>query len=146
MVTGGWNTAGERTTSVELLNLDGSRNCSLPPLPEARGWFTQTGLVACGGTTTNNTCVSFSLRDGGDSAVNIRVPQFLYRYHGLHFVWASSKKNVMEAAYVTMTEGRVVTDQCRRLGADPHPGTGASLPQQLGLATGRHVDRWRGQI
>ena len=80
MVTGGWNTAGERTTSVELLNLDGSRNCSLPPLPEARGWFTQTGLVACGGSTTNNTCVSFSLRDGGDSAVNIRVPQFLYRY------------------------------------------------------------------
>ena len=40
MVTGGWNTAGERTISVELLNLDGSRNCSLPPLPEARGWFT----------------------------------------------------------------------------------------------------------
>ena len=79
MVTGGWNTAGERTTSVELLNLDGSRNCSLPPLPEARGWFTQTGLVACGGTTTNNTCVSFSLRDGGDSAVNITL-EFLSFY------------------------------------------------------------------
>ena len=100
MVTGGWNTAGERTTSVELLNLDGSRNCSLPPLPEARGWFTQTGLVACGGTTTNNTCVSFSLRDSRDSAVNIKL-EFLNFYidnyrissYGLHFVKSFYKEN-----------------------------------------------------
>ena len=83
MVTGGWNTAGERTNSVELLNLDGSRNCSLPPLPEARGWFTQTGLVACGGTTTNNTCVSFSLRDGGDSAVNISLESSISEFISL---------------------------------------------------------------
>ena len=91
MVTGGWNTAGERTTSVELLNLDGSRNCSLPPLPEARGWFTQTGLVACGGSTTNNTCVSFSLRDSRDSAVNIKL-EFLNFYID-NFVKSFYKEN-----------------------------------------------------
>ena len=93
MVTGGWNTAGERTTSVELLNLDGSRNCSLPPLPEARGWFTQTGLVACGGTTTDNTCVTFSLRDSRDSAVKTTFQfQAIFPNQTLH------QKDVTESA------------------------------------------------
>ena len=60
MVTGG---EGEGT-SVELLNLDGSWHCSLPPLPEQRDSHTQTGLVACGGFEKNRksekSCVRFS--------------------------------------------------------------------------------------
>ena len=61
MVTGGW-VEGDEDTSVELLNLDGSWHCSLPPLPERRYAHTQTGLVACGGFKNNSekSCVRFS--------------------------------------------------------------------------------------
>ena len=61
MVTGGW-LVGDNTASVELLNLDGSWHCSLPPLPEQRDSHTQTGLVACGGFQKNSqkSCVRFS--------------------------------------------------------------------------------------
>ena len=63
MITGGW-VEGDEDTSVELLNLDGSWHCSLPPLPEQRDSHTQTGLVACGGFEKNRksekSCVRFS--------------------------------------------------------------------------------------
>ena len=55
IVTGGTAASDEKNRSVELLNLDGSHICNLPPLPDRDGkrdFFmdhTQTGLVTCGG-------------------------------------------------------------------------------------------------
>ena len=50
LVTGGRGEGWKKTIdSVELLNMDGSWNCPMNPMPEPRSGHTQTGLVACGG-------------------------------------------------------------------------------------------------
>ena len=53
---------GHGQTSVELLHANGTHLCSLPPLPAVRYYFTQTGLVACGGGggSERTSCVTFS--------------------------------------------------------------------------------------
>ena len=58
MVAGGW----VKGNTVELLNLDGSWHCSLPPIPENKSRDTLTGLVLCGGfnETVRKSCVRFS--------------------------------------------------------------------------------------
>ena len=58
MVAGGW----VKGNTVELLNLDGSWHCSLPPIPENKSRDTLTGLVACGGFQENEqkSCDRFS--------------------------------------------------------------------------------------
>ena len=60
MVVGGYGAGG--LTSVELLNSDGSLNCSLPNLPAVRYDQTQNGLISCGGggsSSAGRTCVTF---------------------------------------------------------------------------------------
>ena len=67
IISGGhhFNNNGDGPTSVEVLRSDGSPWCSLPDIPGrwAREGHTQSGLVACGGTSwsgTNNNCYTFS--------------------------------------------------------------------------------------
>ena len=58
MVAGG----EPKGNTVELLNLDGSWHCSLPPISENKSRDTLTGLVACGGFQENEqkSCDRFS--------------------------------------------------------------------------------------
>ena len=53
--------------SVELLNMDGTWNCPMPPLPVPRFGHSQTGAVTCGGhkdgsyeVTVQKSCVTLS--------------------------------------------------------------------------------------
>ena len=61
MVTGGLG-LGDPLDSVELLNINGSRSCSLPSLPKPRLGHSQTGSVVCGGLDkgTRTSCVTLS--------------------------------------------------------------------------------------
>ena len=56
IITGG----GYSYHSVEVLKSNGSRWCSLADLPEKRTDHSQSGLIACGGLFTTDTCVKFS--------------------------------------------------------------------------------------
>ena len=83
---GGWE---HNLKSVELLNMDGSWNCPMPPLPKHRYGHTQTGLVACGGGNyagTAKTCDTF--KTGGDDwEESHKLDNHRYR----HSAWASPK-------------------------------------------------------
>ena len=62
IVSGGHS--GESRNSVEILRSDGTPWCSLPDLPfDSQGIssHTQSGLIACGGTSNDNrqSCVTF---------------------------------------------------------------------------------------
>ena len=79
------NPSNGKGTSVEVLHSDGSPWCSLPDLPEARFYHTQTGLEACGGyaTTANRiTCVRL---EGGSWTPSHQLVEQRYR----HSSWAS---------------------------------------------------------
>ena len=56
IITGG----GYFPLSVEVLKSNGSSWCSLADLPEKRRDHSQSGLIACGGLSTTDTCVKFS--------------------------------------------------------------------------------------
>ena len=77
---------GGEMDSVELLNMDGTLNCPMPPMPEPRVGHTQTGLVACGNMwpDTRKSCVTFS--SGGDDWV---ASHNLTRIRRLHSAWDS---------------------------------------------------------
>ena len=47
------------SATVELIREDGT-TCTLPSLPQGRYRHTQAGLVACGGSGTDTSCVTFS--------------------------------------------------------------------------------------
>ena len=61
MVSGGKGKEG-KLDSVELLNMNGTGICSMPPLPEARYDHSQTGPVICGGEAWKSSlaCITFS--------------------------------------------------------------------------------------
>ena len=66
LVTGGMSPGGD-LDSVELLNMDGTWNCPMPPLPVPRFGHSQTGAVTCGGhkdgsyeVTVQKSCVTLS--------------------------------------------------------------------------------------
>ena len=58
LVTGGQGEGGD-LNSTELLNMDGTWNCPMPPLPEPRRAHTQTGPVVCGGYGGEKSCITF---------------------------------------------------------------------------------------
>ena len=47
---------------MEVLKIDGTHMCHLPPLPDVRFGHTQSGLVACGGemNSVSKSCVTFN--------------------------------------------------------------------------------------
>ena len=63
MITGGWTPNDDRKR-VELLYQDGTHMCELEPLPDMRIGHTQSGLITCGGSFTQDSCLIFSLSDG----------------------------------------------------------------------------------
>ena len=94
-MSGGEGAKGSQLRSVEVLHSDGSSWCSLPDLPRSRSHHTQTGLEACGGTTsdasdhsfdngysTQKTCVNFN---GG----TWNHSQTLYWERDSHCSWVS---------------------------------------------------------
>ena len=58
LVTGGMSPGGD-LDSVELLNMDGTWNCPMPPMPVGRYHHTQTGPVVCGGYGGEKSCITF---------------------------------------------------------------------------------------
>ena len=63
MVTGGTGPEFDNLDSVELLNMDGTWNCALPPLPTNLLFHSQSGLVVCGGgshTGIRKSCFTLS--------------------------------------------------------------------------------------
>ena len=62
MVTGGKGLGERSLDSVELLNINGSRSCSLPSLPKPRSGHSQSGSVVCGGWRKGirTSCVTLS--------------------------------------------------------------------------------------
>ena len=65
LVTGGWHESEWLGRSVELLDTNGTRLCSLPNLPYWRFSHSQTSLTCCGGDTytlydTVTSCITFN--------------------------------------------------------------------------------------
>ena len=90
IVSGGEsNTFDER--SVETLHSDGTPWCSLPDLPRNRQDHSQTGLEACGGKDTEDTCVHFK----GGSWEESQLLQKDRRYHSS---WASPEGTILMGA------------------------------------------------
>ena len=92
MVTGGRGQRGVGLDSVELLNMDGTWICSMPPLPNARIQHSQTGTIVCGGRGSarvpeaSKSCVTFS-SDGDDW--NWMLSHNLTKRRRNHGAWAS---------------------------------------------------------
>ena len=87
MVSGGMEN-GVKLDSVELLNMDGTWNCPMPPMPEARSGHTQSGRIACGGwdPAARKSCVTFF--NGGEDWVKTHNLTQQRRYHSS---WASPR-------------------------------------------------------
>ena len=85
MVSGGYGSRG-KLNSVELLNMDGTWNCPMPPLPEPRSAHTQSGPVICGGYVDKKSCVTFF--SGDDNWVKTHNLSKDRRYHS---AWASPR-------------------------------------------------------
>ena len=85
LVTGGEGEGGI-LDSTELLNMDGTWNCPMPPMPEPRLGHTQTGLVTCGGNSGDNakSCITFI-----SGSVNWKKTHTLAKRRGWHSAWAS---------------------------------------------------------
>ena len=62
IVSGGSTPDYHDGNSVEILRSDGTPWCSLPELPFHTHTHTQSGLIACGGSSNRQSCVTF--KDG----------------------------------------------------------------------------------
>ena len=122
MVTGGKGRGGN-LDSVELLNMDGSWNCPMPPLPEPRMGHTQTGLVTCGASmreraggysAATKSCVTFA-----SGNVNWEKTHTLAQCgRGDHSAWASPQGVMMLGG-----EGRALkTSEILLENGDTKPG------------------------
>ena len=86
MVSGGQGEKGVGS-SVELLYMNGTWICPMPPMPERRYGHTQTGPVVCGGwPNAGKTCITFF--SGGEDWVKTHK---LAKERYTHNVWASSR-------------------------------------------------------
>ena len=89
LVTGGMSPGGD-LDSVELLNMDGTWNCPMPPMPVGRYHHTQTGPVVCGGYGGNEgyggkkSCITFI-----SGSVNWEKTHTLAKGREWHSAWAS---------------------------------------------------------
>ena len=94
MVAGG----DPKGNTVELLNLDGSWHCSLPPIPENKSRDTLTGLVACGGFQENEqkSCDRFSKGEE-----EWKKSHTLMKERSGHVSWTSSEGVLLIGSYTT---------------------------------------------
>ena len=91
LVTGGEGEGGI-LDSTELLNMDGTWNCPMPPMPEPRLGHTQTGLVTCGGNSGDNakSCITFI-----SGSVNWKKTHTLPKERLWHSAWGSPQGVVL---------------------------------------------------
>ena len=116
MVTGGH--AGERgyLDSVELLNLDGTRNCTMSPMLGARTSHSQSGPVSCGGwKNEKKSCVTFSLSSGEWEQTHTLAGEGRVG----HSAWSSPQGIVLIGSYYD--KGKTTTEILRESG-DTTPG------------------------
>ena len=97
LVTGGWGEGGRlerRLDSVELLNMDGTWNCPMSPLPKPTYTHTQTGPIVCGGDNGSGmmmmACFTFISGD-----VNWEKTHTLAKPRWGHSAWASPQGIMM---------------------------------------------------
>ena len=128
MVTGG-SGRDVYLDSVELLHINGSRSCSLPPMPKPRTRHTQSGLIACGGygEGIGTSCVTLSSDWEKTHTLGLhdktRPAQKGWRYS--HSAWASPK-GVMLFGGVTLT--RVASMEILTEKGDSIPGFSLDIP------------------
>ena len=87
LITGGWGSSGAILKSAEIYNPVTNSSCSLPQLPEGRGYHSQDGGLVCGGypTSTLTSCVKWSPASG-----NWTQSHTLKRRRGAHVSWATA--------------------------------------------------------
>ena len=87
LVTGGYGEGySGRLDSTELLNMDGTWNCPMPPMPKPRNGHTQTGPIVCGGhhVSVKKSCITFISGD-----VNWKKSHTLAKGRSFHSAWDS---------------------------------------------------------
>ena len=91
IVTGGKTGNWDSLDSVELLNMNGSRSCSLPPLPKRSSMVSQSGLVACGVTVKYPKPFDGDYRSCYTLSSDWEKTHTLAKYRGGHSAWASPR-------------------------------------------------------
>ena len=87
LLTGsGAETDSKKAKSVEVLNINGTHRCSLPPLAHKTWGHTQNGLTLCGGTEPEIRTECRTFTNGSWT-----LPQNLTRHRSYHSSWLSSK-------------------------------------------------------
>ena len=98
-MTGGWGALGyyqnsETNYAVEVLRVDGTAWCNLPDLPDEREEHTQSGLLTCGGYSSDDNCVRFS-----EGHWNISHEDLNRKNR--HSAWSSSKHGTIIIGFDT---------------------------------------------
>ena len=89
LVTGGKGQGGD-LDSVELLNIDGTWNCPMSPMPEPKFGHTQTGPIVCGGYGGEKSCITFISGD-----VNWEKTHTLAKEKWWHSAWDSPQGTIL---------------------------------------------------
>ena len=97
--------------SVEVLHGDGTPWCSLPDLPEARSYHSQTGLLTCDGVSTSTkktgtSCFKFS---EGKWKPSHKLKEERYT----HSSWASPLGTVLMGGTATWKTAELLDDTTR---------------------------------
>ena len=98
LVTGGEGEGGI-LDSTELLNMDGTWNCPMPPMPEPRYFHSQTGPVVCGGYGGAKSCITFISGD-----VNWKQTHTLDKSRFWHSAWDSPQGTVLLGGWDSSAE------------------------------------------
>ena len=107
IVSGGYIDSMIYEKSVEVLHSDGTPWCSLPDLPEARSYHSQTGLLTCDGAMstkkTGTSCIKFS--EG-----KWKPSHKLKEERNSHSSWASPLGTVLMGGLATWTTTELLDD------------------------------------
>ena len=98
---------GKTLESVELLNMDGTWNCPMPPMPEPRYGHSQSGRIACGRwhTAASKSCVTFF--SGGDDWVKTHN---LSKGRWYHSSWVSPRGVMLMGGPSSDTTSDILTE------------------------------------
>ena len=91
LMVGGWTNQKTKTAGLFIPNSD--NYCRLPPLKPPRNLHSLTGLTACGGWGTGDTCSTFNTSTG-----NWEISHKFATKHETHVAWKNSqvKKKIVE--------------------------------------------------
>ena len=127
LVTGGKR---EGLNSTALLNMDGTWNCPMPPMPEPRWGHSQTGPIVCGGNGGRKSCITFI---NGDD--NWKQSHSLDQLRRRHTAWDSPQGVVLLGGYDSSAR---TTSEILLENGDKKPGS--NLDYQTRLVW--QISRW----